>query len=287
MKPFLIDTHSHLHFGAYNEDREAVLLRMQEKNIWTITVGTNGVTSKSAIKLAENNPLVFATVGYHPSNLTSLHDDEFEETDPNPYSLEYIDEIARSSDQIMAIGEIGLDYHHIDPNLDLNEAKDLQKSAFRDQIAIANEMSLPIIIHCRDAMDEMIEVIQDARYQGINVKGVMHCFSGNWDQASKLMDLGLFLSFTGAITFKPRASDDPEDHVHRVIERMPLDRFMIETDAPWLAPDPHRGDRNEPTYVEYVANKIAELRNVQPVAIAQQTTDNAISFFKLDRFLNS
>lgn len=287
MKPFLIDSHSHLHFGAYKEDREAVLLRMREKNIWTITVGTNGVTSKGAIELAEKEPSVFATVGYHPSNLTSLHDDEYEETDPNPYSLESMESIANSSDRVVAIGEIGLDYHHIDPNLDLNEAKDLQKSAFRDQIALASERDLPIIIHCRDAMDEMIEVIQDARYQGVNVRGVMHCFSGNWDQASKLLDLGLFLSFTGAITFKPRASDDPDDHVHRVIERMPLDRCMIETDAPWLAPVPHRGDRNEPAYVEYVANKIAELRNVQPSMIAEQTTNNAIKFFQLDRFLQS
>lgn len=287
MKPFLIDTHSHLHFGAYDKDRDEVLLRMREKNIWTVTVGTNAPTSKGAIALAERELHVFASVGFHPGNLTSLHEDEYEETDPNPYSLESMEAIARSSERVVAIGEIGLDYHHIDPNLDQNEARELQKSAFRDQLALADELDLPVIIHCREAIDDVIEVIQDARFQGTAVRGVMHCFSGNWTTAERLLDIGLFLSFTGNVTFKPRASDDPEDHVHRVIERMPLDRMMIETDAPWLAPTPKRGDRNEPTYVEYVANMIAELRNVSPAAIAQETTNNATSFFNLDRFMQS
>jgi TatD DNase family protein len=186
--------------------------------------------------------------------------------------------IARSSKRVVAIGEIGLDYHHIDPELDQEDARERQKSAFREQIALASELDLPVVIHCRDAMDDVIEILKETR-----VRAVMHCFTGSWKMASQLLDLGCFLSFTGNITFKPRTSDDPEEHVHRVIERMPLDRCMIETDAPWLAPVPHRGKRNEPIYVEFVAEKIAELRDKPVQAILEQTTKNAMSFFRLDR----
>jgi TatD DNase family protein len=282
--PAFIDTHSHLHFGAYDKDRDAVLLRMREKNVWTVTVGTNAVTSKGAIALAEREPDVFASVGFHPGDLTSLCEDEYEETDPNPYSLESMNAIAHSSNRVVAIGEIGLDYRHIDPNLDQNEAKNLQKRVFTEQICLANDLNLPIIIHYRDAFDDLIRLLQDLIYDGTPLNGVVHCFAESWERAEALLDIGLYLSFTGIITFKPRKSDDPEQHVHRVIERMPLDRIMVETDAPWLAPEPFRGKRNEPAYVEQVSDKIAELRGVSPEEIARATTENAMRFFGLDHF---
>lgn len=281
MNPYLIDTHSHLHFGAYDKDREAVLLRMRQDRIMTITVGTNAVTSKTAIHLAEKEQIVFASVGYHPSNLTSLHGDDNEERDPNPYALETLESLVSSSKRVVAIGETGLDYHHIDPNLNVNEAKELQKSVFRDQLTLANEKDLPVIVHCRDAFDECLEIIRDAQFSGINVRAVMHCFSGTWEQAERALNAGLYISFTGNVTFRMRASDDPDQHVHRVVERVPEDRYMLETDAPWLAPDPHRGERNEPAYVKSIAMKVAELRGTSVEEIAQCTTRTAEAFFNL------
>ena len=281
MTPNLIDTHCHLHFGAYDDDRKDVLARMREKNIWAITIGTNAVTSKGAINLAESEPDVFASVGFHPANLTSVTPADIEERDPEPYSIDRMKSLADSSKLVVGIGEIGLDYHHIDPNLDPNDAKDLQKKAFIEQVRMAADLDLPIIIHCRDAFDDLITVLRDLAYQGIVIKGVVHCFTENWERAQALLDVGLHLSFTGIVTFKPRTSDDPEQHVHRVIERMPLERIMVETDAPWLSPEPFRGKRNEPAFVEHISDKIAELRGISPEEAARATTENAIRLFSL------
>lgn len=284
MKPALIDTHSHLHFPAYDNDRDAVLLSMEEERIWTIAIGTNARTSQKAIDLAKQNPSVFASVGYHPGNLTSVTPEDIEEQDSKPYDIETMKRLAISSDRVVAIGEVGLDFYHIDPNLDPQEAKERQRSVFIEQITLANQLDLPVIIHCREAFDELIQLLQDLVYAGTPIKGVVHCFGESWQRAQALLDLGLHLSFTGIITFKPRKSDDPEEHVHRVIERMPLDQILIETDAPWLAPEPNRGKRNEPAYVSYVADKIAELRGEDPIMIRKKTTESAIRFFGLERF---
>lgn len=294
VKPRLIDSHCHLHFPAYDEDRNAVLLRMREKDILGITVGTSAKTSASAITFAEAHPDIFATVGHHPEHLTSSYHDE-SEGPVDPFDVKKIEQLASSSKKVVAIGETGLDFFRIDPPPQLplgkgevggvpgwiDEAKRLQEDAFRQHIVLAHKLGKPLVIHCREALTRLAEIVQDEQGNGHRVNGVVHCYTGTWEEAKPLLDLGLHLSFTGIITFPSKRSDDPEKHVHRVIERMPLERFLVETDAPWLTPVPHRGQKNEPSYVEFVAQKAAELRGVAFGVIAAQTTENAHSLFRL------
>lgn len=279
MTPHLIDSHSHLHFPAYKDNLPEVLARMKEKDAWTVTVGTTATTSREGIEFARKHDGVFASVGYHPEHLTSTYHDE-SEGEHEPYDFEKIRTLA-SFDEVVGIGETGLDFFRIDPELKREEAEQLQEDVFRQHIALAEEVDKPLIIHCREAGERFISIIKDEQAKGRKIKGVMHCYTGDWEEAQKLLDLGLWISFTGIITFGVKKSLDPEKHVHRVIERMPLDRMMIETDAPWLAPDPHRGAQNEPSYVEYVARKIAELRKMDYGEVAEITTENARRFFKI------
>lgn len=247
-----------------------------------MTVGTNITTSKSGVAFAEQHPDIFATVGYHPEHLTSSYVDEHEPHDPLPYSIDSIAEIAKSgSKKIVAIGETGLDFFRIDKDRDEQEATQLQEFALRDHIHLADELDLPLVIHCRDAFRRLATIIQSEQEAGKKARGVIHCFTGTWDEAQLLLNLGFHLSFTGIITFPPKKGEDPERSIHRTIERMPIDRMLVETDAPWLTPLPYRGKRNEPTYVEHVAEKIAELRGISLDEVAEQTTKNAVSLFKL------
>jgi TatD DNase family protein len=282
MKPFLIDSHCHLHFPAYDANREDVLRRMREKNIWAITVGTNLATSRSGIVFAEQHDDVFATVGYHPEHLTSSYVDEHEPHDSSPFSIDSFVPIPEASKKVVAIGETGLDFYRIDEGIDAEEAAQKQEFAFREHLRLAHKTGLPLVIHCRDAFHRLATVIQDELNQGNRVEGVIHCYTGSWEDAKSLIDLGLHIGFTGIVTYKPKMDADPEKSLLRVIERMPMERLLVETDAPWLAPEPHRGKQNEPTYVEYVARKVAELRGMDFDAVAEQTTENAMELFELE-----
>ncbi len=285
MKSFLIDTHCHLHFPAYDEDRDAVLLRMREKNIAAITVGTSIRTSEAGIRFAEMHDDVWATVGYHPEHLTSSFHDA-SEGPVDSFDAAAIKTVAASSKKVVAIGETGLDFFRIDKERDLEEAKRTQEDAFREHLKIAYELKKPLVIHCRDAFGRLAEIISDFRRTtpDARVSGVVHCFTGSWEDAQPLLDLGLHLSFTGIITFPPRR---PTPYALRptpfyeVIERMPIERLLVETDAPWLTPIPHRGEKNEPAYVELVAQKVAELRHMNLEDVARQTTENAQRLFQI------
>lgn len=278
--PRLVDTHCHLHFPPYNTDRADVLVRMKQEDVWAITVGTTIATSKGAIAFAEATDGVWATVGYHPEHFTSSYHDEAE-GDAGRYSIGEIKRLAASSKKVVAIGETGLDFYRIDEDRDREESKLTQEGAFREHLALADELDLPLVIHCREALAKLAEVVRDEQGKGKKVRGVVHCFMGSWEEAQPLLDLGLHLSFTGVITFPPKKTDDPERHVHRVIERMPLERLLVETDAPWLTPIPFRGKRNEPTYVRYVAEAVAKLRAAPIDDISAKTTENAKTLFHL------
>lgn len=280
MTPRLIDTHCHIHFPAYDADRDAVLGRMREKNIWGITVGTTLQTSRSAITFAEAHDGMWATVGYHPEHFTNSYHDE-SEGDAGDYSIDELRKIAVSSKKVVAIGETGLDFFRIDEGLNVDDAHAKQERGLRDQIALADELDLPLVIHCRDAFTRLAEILTEEQRGGKNVRGVIHCFTGNWTDAQSLLNLGFFLSFTGIITFPPKKTQDPETTIQRVVERMPLDKLLVETDSPWLTPIPHRGEQNEPSYVEFVANKIAELRGISADELAKETTANARTLFGL------
>lgn len=276
--PRLIDSHCHIHASAYDEDRGEILRHMREDDVWGITVGTTAVSSAVALKLAEESEGVWATVGHHPEYFTSDFRDEFE-SDVVEYDIDALRRIASSSKKVVAIGETGLDFYRIDEGRDIAAAHAIQEKAFREQIALAHELSLPVVVHCRDALTRLAEIFQEEVNAGRKVRAVVHCYTGTWEEAQPLLDLGLFLSFTGIITFAPKKDHNPEKHVHRVIERMPLDRMLIETDAPFLTPVPYRGKRNEPVYVKYVADQVAKLRNISVDEVAKQTTENARGFF--------
>jgi TatD DNase family protein len=276
-----IDSHAHLHLSAYDSDRDEVISRMKQNGIGSITVGTNQRTSIEAIKLAESSDRLFASVAYHPEHVTSTYIDPTEDLQYQKFNATEIEEIARSSKKVVAIGETGLDYHRMDEGMDIEKGKEIQRDVFEWHLDLAERLHLPVIVHVRDAFEDLIDILTRRRTDGYRQNIVIHCFTGDWKLAQRLLDLDCFLSFTGIVTFKVRAKDDPESHVHRVIERMPIEKLMIETDAPWLAPEPHRGEQNEPCYVIHVAEKIAELRSVSLEDIQKQTTDNTMKFFKL------
>ncbi|MFH1620857.1 MAG: TatD family hydrolase [Patescibacteria group bacterium] len=279
MKPYLIDTHSHLQFKDYDADRDQVILRMRQKKVWTISVGTTIPNCEDAVRLAEKEDGVWAAIGYHPVHVSSKQTYEGEGSNKT-YSLKKMRELCESK-KVVAIGETGLDYHRLDENDDLDKIKSRQKEIFLDHLGLARDFDLPVIIHCRDAMNDLLKIIEKEIKNGFNMRGVMHCYAGPWEEAERILNLGLLISFTGPVTFKPKKNSDPETHVHRVIERTPLEKLMIETDAPFLAPEPYRGKRNEPVYVEETAKKIAELKKIDIPEVARKTTETAIKFFGL------
>lgn len=278
--PTLIDTHCHIHFPAYDANRNEVLARMREERVWGITVGTSAKTSREAVAFAEAHDGIWATAGYHPEHFSSSYHDE-SEGDAGEYSIDALRKVALSSKKVVAIGETGLDFFRIDEGRNIPEAKAQQEQGLRDQIKLASECDLPLVIHCRDAFMRLAEIIAEEQKNAKNIRGVIHCFTGTWKEAQPLLDLGFHLSFTGIITFPAKKTQDPETLVQRVIERMPMDKMLIETDAPWLTPIPHRGEQNEPAYVGFVAQKIAELRGMPVEEIARRTTQNARELFGL------
>ncbi len=253
---------------------------MKQERIDAITVGTTIGTSRSAVAFADTHPEIWATVGYHPEHFTSSYHDEAE-GDTDQYSLKILRSIAMSSKKVVAIGETGLDFYRIDTGITTQEAHQKQEKGLRDQISLAAELDLPLVIHSRDAFSRLTEILNEEQQNRKNIRGVIHCFTGTWTEAKSLLRLGFYLSFTGIITFPPKKTQDPETHIHRIIERMPSDRILAETDAPWLTPIPYRGKRNEPMYVRYVNAKIAELRRISEDEAAKLTTQNARELFRI------
>ncbi|MBM3204699.1 TatD family deoxyribonuclease [Candidatus Uhrbacteria bacterium] len=277
MMPYLIDSHSHPHAPLFDPDCAEVLARMSEKRIWTIAIGTSINDSARAIEFAEHHPGVWATVGLHPEYLTSSFVDPADASDiDKTFDRERFRELARSSKKVVAIGETGLDYYRIDEGRDREEAMKIQESIFREHLALAAELDLPIVVHCRDALTRLAEMLTEQP-----VRGVVHSFTGTWKEAEPLLELGMSIAVNGIATFPPRKNANTEDQIDRTIERIPLDRLLIETDAPYLAPVPYRGKRNEPAWVEEVAQHVARVRGISLEAVAEATTKNCIKLFDL------
>jgi len=228
-----IDIHSHLHDTAFDSDRENVLARMRAESIATITVGTGLSSSRAAVALAMSEPDVWATVGVHPN------DDPDEAFDGRAFT-----ELARHP-KVVAIGECGLDFFKTDGDSDGIRQREL----FAQHIALAEEAGLPLMLHVRDAYEEVLDILEAGNK---NISGNVHFFAGDSSIAKRFFNLGFTISFTGVISFT-RAYDD-------VIEYAPENMIMVETDAPYVAPVPYRGKRNEPTHVIYVAQRIAEIK---------------------------
>ena len=250
----LFDTHAHYDDEAFDPDRREVLAGLPQKGVGlVVNPGCTLTSSEKVVALAAEFPHVYAAVGLHPEN---CHDFQ-------PEQIERLRQLARR-EKVVAIGEIGLDYYWAE-----NPPRALQQEVLRRQLGLAEELQLPVIIHDRDAHGDTMAIVREFP----RVKGVFHCFAGSAEMARELIQMGWMLSFNGAATFK-NAKKAPE-----VIAAAPLSMLMIETDAPYLTPVPHRGERNDSSYVRFVAEKIAQIKGLTPEEVEKATWENGRRFF--------
>lgn len=272
----LIDTHCHVHFVAYKDDMEEVVRRAQEAGVGMITVGTQSGTSKDAVAFAEVHEGVWATIGLHPGHIHAPYHDENEvegKPEAEVFDVEYYRELAQHP-KVVAVGEFGLDYYRVPEGIDVEAFKEKQREAVRQQLRFATEVNKPVVIHCRDAHADQIALLkEEIERGGLTRRGVIHCFTGTGEEAAKYREIGFLVSITGIVTFGKNIMD--------MVKEVPLEQMMIETDSPYLTPAPNRGKRNEPKNVEFVAQKIAELKGVSFEEVAKVTTENAAKLFGL------
>lgn len=268
----LIDTHAHLNFRGFDDNRDAVIARCQAREMSIINVGANFETSRLAVELADHYGLFYAAVGLHPIH---VFDEEFEESDYQ----------GLIKDKVVAIGESGFDYYH--PTFGrggadkkpIEEIIAKQKEVFLKSIKLVKENDLVLICHGRnglagkDAYQDILEILKSEKVE----RAVIHCYGGDLETAKKIIKQGYYLGIDGPVTFTKKAEE-----LQRVAKNIPLDKILIETDCPYLTPEPYRGQRNEPIYVEYVAQKIAELKNISKEEVIEQTWQNARDLFRLE-----
>jgi TatD DNase family protein len=253
----LFDTHAHLDDGRFDEDRKRVIEQCRAEGIELIlNAGSNVNTSLKSIALAKEFDFIYASVGVHPHDAKSMEDE----------TIDILRDLA-ANPKVKAIGEIGLDYHY-----DFSP-RDVQKKRFMEQIDLAKQLKLPIIVHDRESHGDIMDI-----FHKMNVKdmgGVLHSFSGSVEMAKECLKLGFYLSISGPLTFKNNIK------TVEVVKEIPLDMLLIETDSPYLTPVPHRGQRNYPGYVRYVAEKIAEIKGISFEEVAQKTLENGKRLFDI------
>ncbi|MEP6904123.1 MAG: TatD family hydrolase [Actinomycetota bacterium] len=258
-----IDSHCHIDGEAFDADRDEVVQRAKDAGVKAmLVVGTGNPHDGEigrAVETAERYENVFASVGVHPHD-ARIYDDKAEET---------LIELVKSSEKVIAWGEIGLDFYYD------YSPREVQREVFKRQIRTARELNLPIIIHSRDADEETVEILTE-ECSDPNFKGIMHCFGGTATMAESLMKLGFLISFAGNVTFKKA------ENLRDAARVVPLERLLIETDCPFLTPVPFRGKRNEPAFVENTARFLADFYEIEVEKLANQTTQNFLDFFKLD-----
>jgi len=247
------DTHAHYDDRRFNDDRDELLHKMEDAGVSLIlNSGSSLRSSKAGISYADKYQFMYASVGVHPHDAKSM-------TDDTVFELQRLLEHPKA----VAVGEIGLDYHY-----DFSP-RDIQKKRFREQMELARKVRKPVIIHERESLNDTLEIIREYR----DLCGVFHCFSGSWETAKTIMDMGWYLSFTGVITFRNAR------RAIEVLEKMPADRIMLETDCPYLAPEPNRGRRNSSLNLEYIAEKVAQIRGISLEETAELTMENGKRFF--------
>ena len=250
------DSHAHLDDKAIEEDREALIASLPEKGITLVmNPGCDAASSRRASELSAKYDFIYSAVGSHPDDAD--HVDEA--------LLETYRQLVRSNPKIRAVGEIGLDYHYE------TVPREIQQKAFRMQMELARELSLPVIVHEREAHEDGMAIIREFP----DVTGVFHCYSGSAEMARQLVNLGWYIGFTGVLTFK---------NARRAVETaasLPADRILLETDCPYMAPEPHRGRRNDPGFLPFTARKLAEIRGVSLEEIGRQTTENARRMYRI------
>jgi TatD DNase family protein len=253
----LIDTHCHLDFDLFDEDRTQVIDQAVESGVQRIIVPAIDLENcPVVIKLAKRYENIFAAVGVHPNSSAGWQDSW----------IEALRDFAQH-EKVIAIGEIGLDYYWD------RSPKEVQHRALSQQLALAAELELPVIIHNRDSSADVLRLLAESPLNGRPNPGVLHSFSGNWETAAAALEMGFYLGFTGPVTFKKA------DDLRRIATQVPLDRILVETDAPFLAPQPRRGKRNEPAFVTYTAQRLADILALDFEVFARQTTENAAKLF--------
>ena len=256
----IFDTHAHYDDAQFDSDREELLSSMPDLGVTTIVnVSSTLESCEKCVELAGKYPYVYAAVGVHPDEVGALNEETFAEM-----------EALLDNDRVVAVGEIGLDYHY-----DLSP-RSVQKEVFDRQLDLAYELDKPAILHIREAHGDTTDILLARARAGRMPRGVMHCYTGSWESAKTYLNLGLYISFSGALTFK----NAPK--LWEVAEKAPLDRLLIETDCPYMAPVPLRGQRNEPAYIAYVCRKLAELREIDEEAAAEATFENGLRVFGLN-----
>jgi TatD DNase family protein len=252
-----VDSHCHLDYDIFNDDREAMMLRAKEYGIdYMVSIGVELDKMPNILKIVEPHQNLFATVGIHPHHALEAQEN----------CLEQLYEYAKHS-KIIGLGETGLDYYYN------KTGYDIQEKIFRDHIQVARHFDLPVIVHTRDAEDDTIRILQEAIKSEGNFRILIHCFSGTDYLAKSCLDLGAYLSISGIITFKK------SEELRQTVKNIPLNRLLVETDSPYLAPIPHRGQRNEPAYTKYTLETVANLHNMSYPEADIITTDNFFQLF--------
>ena len=251
----LFDTHAHMNDPAFDSDREEMILGLKEKGVESVmNVGCCLESSGDCIKLSEQYPFVYASVGTHPDSADEVNEEV----------LEQYRRMAQHP-KVMAIGEIGLDYYYE------TIPRQVQQKAFRMQLALAKELDMPVIVHERNAHDDGMRIVKEFK----GVTGVFHCYSGSAEMARQLVDMGWYIGFTGVLTFKNARK------AVETAERIPLERIVLETDCPFMAPEPFRGKRNDPGYMYRMAERLAQIRGISVEKVHEVTMENAKRLYRI------
>lgn len=267
----LIDTHAHLNFLAYDKDRDAVIARRQNKGMAIINVGANFETSRLAVELSENYNQMYASIGLHPIH---VFDEDFD----------YSDYFGLIKDNVVAVGETGLDYFHLTfgrAGADKHSTDEIiakQQEVFLEHIKLAKDNNLALICHGRNGLTDKevyLEMLEMLLIENVE-RAVFHCYGHDLETALKIINHGYYLGIDGPVTFFRKAEE-----LQKIVKNIPLDKILIETDCPYLTPEPHRGERNEPMYVEFVAEKIAALKGLKKEEVIERTWENAKELFKI------
>ena len=254
----LFDSHAHLNDERFDEDREELINSLKAKGVdLVLNPGACIETSKRSVELANKYDFIYAAVGVHPHDVGEMTEDD----------IETLRKLALENEKVKAIGEIGLDYYYD------NSPREIQKKWFKRQIELANELKLPIIIHDRDAHGDTFEIIKNTKSPEIGC--VLHCYSGNVELAKEYVKMGCYISIPGTVTFKNNKK------TREVAKEIPLEYLLIETDSPYMAPEPHRGKRNDPSLVQFVADKIAQEKGISYEQVCEATKENAKRFFNI------
>ena len=254
----LFDSHAHLNDDRFAEDREELIASLKEKQVdLVVNPGADIKSSIHSIELANKYDFIYAAVGVHPHDVSELDDS----------AIDTLRKLATENEKVVAIGEIGLDYYYE------NSPREVQKEWFKKQIELANELKLPIIIHDRDAHGDTFEIIKNTKIPEIGC--VIHCYSGNVELAREYVKMGCYISIPGTVTFTNNKK------TREVAKEIPLEYLLIETDSPYMAPEPYRGKRNDPSLVAFVADKIAQEKGISYEAVCKATKDNAMRLFNI------